>query len=391
VNPIYWVFRKEVREMMRDKRTRGAALFGPIFLMVFFICGFGTILGDVTKPKGQIVHVVGEPSPLLTSLALKGIQIREVASVQEGEKLIRQDKARLVLNLTKPSSDPGKPQIIEAYFDPKQQKAQIVLSIVRREVAKESSAKLKSFLVESGLPAEASEPIVIKEKEVKVGEAGAGEFIVGMLPYLIVIWAFYGGFALATDLVAGEKEKATLETLLISPVRRTQIVLGKFFALSALCLVSALASVFGLVLVSVFKLPGSAFMLKGGLGISPVAGLITIIVLLPTVAMFASLLLAFSTYAKNSREAQSYISLASFVVVIPAAFSQLIGLTDAGNQGWVNFVPVLNTANNIRNALLGKPDWAGTATTVVVSGAIAAVLIFVVVKLFNREEVLTRV
>lgn len=132
-------------------------------------------------------------------------------------------------------------------------------------------------------------------------------------------------------------------------------------------------------------------MLQGGLGIGWPAALITLVVLLPTVAMFASLLLTFSTFAKNSREAQSYISLASFVVVVPAAFSQLIGLTDAASQRWVNFVPVLNTANNIRNALLGKPDWSGTAITFLVSGAIAAVLILIVVRLFNREEVLTRV
>ena len=391
MNPILWVFKKEVKEMLRDKRTRGVALFGPVFMMVFFVCGFGTILGDVTKPKGQIVHFIGGPDPLLAALTYQGIQLREVKTVEEAEALIRKDRARLVLHIGKAPSAPGLPQTIEAYFDPKQQKAQIALSIVRREIEKQSASRLKSYLAGEGLPVEASEPIQIKEVEVKVGEGGAGEFIVGMLPYLIVIWAFYGGFALATDLVAGEKEKATLETLLISPVKRTQIVLGKFYALCALCLVSALASVFGLVLVSVLKLPGSDFMLQGGLGISPVAALVTLLVLLPTVAMFASLLLTFSTYAKNTREAQSYISLASFVVVVPAAFSQLIGLTDAANQGWVNFVPVLNTANNIRNALLGKPDWTGTAVTVVVSGAIAAVLIVVVVKLFNREEVLTRV
>jgi sodium transport system permease protein len=156
-------------------------------------------------------------------------------------------------------------------------------------------------------------------------------------------------------------------------------------------LVSALSSLLGLALISILKLPGSSFMLQGGLGISPTAAVITIVVLLPTVAMFASLLLSFSTYAKNSREAQSYISLASFVVVIPAAFSQLIGLTDAASQGWVNFVPVLNTANNIRNALMGKPDWAGVAVTVLVSSIIALALLSLVVRLFNREEVLTRV
>ena len=376
--------------MLRDKRTRGAALFGPIFLMIFFICGFGSVLGSVAKPQSQVIHYVGTSDPILAALTLKGLQLKEVKSVAEGEELIRKDKAKVVLEIGKEAS-PGSPQVINAYFDPKQQRAQIALALVGRTISEASDGKLKSFLASNNLPEAASKPIQLKEKPVKVGEAGAGEFIVGLLPYLIVIWAFYGGFALATDLVAGEKEKATLETLLITPATRTQIVLGKFFALSALCLVSALASVAGLAITALLRLPGSDFMLQGGLGIGWPAALITLVVLLPTVAMFASLLLTFSTFAKNSREAQSYISLASFVVVVPAAFSQLIGLTDAASQRWVNFVPVLNTANNIRNALLGKPDWSGTAITFLVSGAIAAVLILIVVRLFNREEVLTRV
>lgn len=391
MNPIAWVYKKELREMLRDKRTRSAALFGPIFLMVFFICGFGAVIGNVAKPQSQVVHFVGESDPILVALYMKGIVLKPLKSVAEGQELIKKDKAKLVLEILPSSGKPGAPQVVNAYLDPKQQRAQIALSLVERELKTVAETRLKSFLVSKSLPAEASNPITLKEIDVKVGEAGAGEFIVGMLPYLIVIWAFYGGFSLASDLVAGEKEKATLETLLISPVARTKIVLGKFLALCTVCLFSSLASVFGLVMVSVLRLPGSDFMLRDGIGINLTSGLITLVALLPTVAMFAGLLLAFSTYAKNNREAQSYISLASFVVVVPAAFSQLIGLTDAASQGWVNYVPVLNTANNIRNALLGKPDWVGTGITVLVSGAIAAVLVMSVIRLFGREEVLTRV
>lgn len=377
--------------MLRDKRTRSAALFGPIFLMVFFICGFGAVIGNVAKPQSQVVHFVGGSDPILIPLYMNGIVLKPLKSVKEGTDLIQKDKIKLLLEILPPSKKVGGVQVVNAYLDPKQQRAQIALSYVQKAIKGMSDARLQSLLISKSLPAEASNPITLKEIDVKVGEAGAGEFIVGMLPYLIVIWAFYGGFSLASDLVAGEKEKATLETLLISPVARTKIVLGKFLALCTVCLFSSLASVFGLVMVSVLRLPGSDFMLRDGIGINLTSGLITLVALLPTVAMFAGLLLAFSTYAKNNREAQSYISLASFVVVIPAAFSQLIGLTDAANQGWVNFVPVLNTANNIRNALLGKPDWAGTGITVLVSGAIAAVLVMAVIRLFGREEVLTRV
>jgi sodium transport system permease protein len=390
VNPIRQVFNKEFREIMRDKRTRSVAFFGPVFVMILVICGLGSVIGSVAEKKGQTIHYVRSQNPLLAYLALQQFKLVEVPDVATGKKLIQEDKAKLVLDFGPAPADGGQ-QTVYAYFDPKNQKGQIALSIVSKHFDQQSGERLKAFLVEKHLPESAGQPIKVVEREVKIGEQGAGQFIVGMLPYLIVIWAFYGGFSMATDMVAGEKEKATLETLLITPVTRTQIVLGKFLALAAICLISSLSSVVGLLLVSILKLPGSAFMLKDGLGITPTTAAVIVAVLLPTVALFAALLLSFSTYAKNAREAQSYISMASFVVVIPAAFSQLIGLTDAASQGWVNFIPVLNAANNIRNALLGKPDWVGTGITFLVSGAIAAALISVVVKLFNREQVLTRV
>lgn len=391
MNPVKHVFLKEVREMLRDKRTRSAAFMGPIFTMILVVCGFGTVLKDIGKPEAYTYHYVGPTSEIVERLKTTGMKFTEVKSVDEGQKLIKDGKAKVVLQFSPKPTDSAGQLVITAYFDPKNQKASIALSLFKKSVEEASKKLLSLYLANHNIPEAVAEPIKVVEKEVKIGEKGASEFIVSMLPYLIVMWAFYGGFAMASDLVAGEKEKVTLETLLITPAKRTQIVLGKFFALSALCLASALSSVLGLVLISLLHLPGSSFMLKDGLGISPMAAMVIISVLLPTVAMFAALLLSFSTYAKNPREAQSYISLASFVVVIPAAFSQLIGLTDAASQGWVNFVPVLNAANNIRNALLGKPDWTGTLITVAIGALIAAVLIKMVITLFNREEVLTRV
>jgi sodium transport system permease protein len=391
MSPIWWVFRKEAKEMLRDKRTRGAAFFGPIFMMIFFVCGFGAIIESLGKKESYKVHYVKTDNEKLQLIKDLGWTMVEIPTAQEGEKLVKDGKALIVLNFGPKPTTNSQRQIIEVYFDPKAQKAQIALSQIEKKVSEANKVALNFLLMARSIPEAMAEPNKIEQKKVQIGEKGAGEFIVGLLPYLFVMWAFYGGFSLAGDLVAGEKEKQTLETLLISPVTRTQIVLGKFLSLASLCFISAVVSLLGLVIVSVLKLPGSSFMLKDGLGLTPTMILATIAVLIPTVAMFASLLMAFSTYAKNTREAQSYIGLASFVVVMPAAFSQLIGLTDAGSQGWVNFTPILNTANNIRNALLGKTDWAGIGITIVISSLIAAVLLATVIKLFNREQVLTRV
>jgi sodium transport system permease protein len=215
--------------------------------------------------------------------------------------------------------------------------------------------------------------------------------LVGFLPYLIVIWAFYGGMSVASDLIAGEKEKNTLETLLISPVRRTDIVLGKFLALSVVCLLSSLSSLVGLVLLAVVRPPGSDMMFETGLGVTPLAALLILALMVPMVAFFASLLVGVSSFAKNSRESQTYLTQISFIVILPAIFSQFIGFTDFASARWVNYVPILNTANNIRMALLGKADYVGIAITVGVSLVLALIALWGTVKLFNREEVLVRV
>lgn len=248
------------------------------------------------------------------------------------------------------------------------------------------------MLAAKGIPADADERLKVVPKDVQVGAKGeAGDFLIGMLPYLVVIWAFFGGMGISSDLVAGEKDKNTLETLLISPAKRTDIVLGKFLALATICLSSSLTSVLGLAFFAAVKVSGTEEIFKNGLGVTPLAFLIILSVLIPLVAFFASMLITVSSYARNSREAQSYLSQFSTVVIIPAVFSQFIGLTDAGHSMWINFVPILNTANCIRSALLGKSDPVSVLVTVAVSLVIAIIAVRLTVHLFNREEVLVRV
>ncbi|RYG41986.1 hypothetical protein EON79_19795, partial [bacterium] len=186
------------------------------------------------------------------------------------------------------------------------------------------------------------------------------------------------------------KEKATLETLLISPVGRTQIVLGKLLALGTVCFLSSFSSLIGLALFALIKPAGSAKLFAGGLGVTPMAALVTVIVVLPLVGFFASLLITLSTIAKSTREAQTYLGLASFVVVMPAMFSQFLGLTEYANAKWVNLVPVLGTASNIRLALIGKTEAVSVLLCVISSLVLAAIMMTVTVRLFRREAVLGR-
>src|SRR5207253_577554 len=112
------------------------------------------------------------------------------------------------------------------------------------------------------------------------------------------------------------------ETLLITPVGRSQIALGKFLALMAVCLMSSLSAVTGFILAGVSHFGAFSKLFEHGLGMGLPEILTIVLVLIPTAAFFASMLIAISTYAKNPREAQSYLAGVSFVVLMPAVFGQ---------------------------------------------------------------------
>ena len=231
----------------------------------------------------------------------------------------------------------------------------------------------------------------MKRNEVKVGEAESSQLLVQLLPYFIVIWAFFGALSSASDLVSGEKERQTLETLLISPAPRNQIAIGKLLALIAASLTATSVSVLAIFVMYFLKLDFLKPVFEHGLGLTLSGLLVIIITLVPTCALFGSILLAVSSYAKNTREAQTYLSQASMFVTLPAAFSQIIGFTDFAQSEVVYAIPILNTANVIRNALMGRYDALGIAITISSGVLLASIAVWYSVRLFNRESILSRI
>jgi sodium transport system permease protein len=233
--------------------------------------------------------------------------------------------------------------------------------------------------------------VSLEEQKIQVGSSDTSEFLVGFLPYLIVVYAFYGGFGSGSDSVAGEKEKMTLETLLIAPVGRSQIAFGKFIAIAVICFLSSFSALMGVVVAGMSGLPMYTKLFPNGLGVNGAQFGTMLLVLVPTVAFFASMLLAVSAFAKNTRESQSYLAMISLVVLMPAIFGQFIGFTDLASNWWIRLIPVLNTSVSLREILQGKTDPTGVGITIAVGAVLAFIGIRIAVHLFKREEVLTRV
>lgn len=390
MNPILHVFSKELREVVRDKRVRTAATIMPLFVVALLMSLFGIIGNVASKDNKRKIHVVATHNPLADELRkAKNIEVVEVPTEAEGVKLIKDGKARL-LAIFEPATNGI--DHVALRFDPKEEGAQLSKGALIQALAPALTARIATVVTAAGLKPEQLQPITFDDKPVQVGEGkGASGLIVSLVPYLLVLFTFTGGMALASDLVAGEKERSTLETLLIAPVRRTHIVLGKFLALSVVCIVGSISGLLGFVVKMLLTGSGGDKMFSGGLGLTAVGGLEVFLILLPLAATFAGLLIAVSTYARNTREAQTYLGLLNLVVIVPAVFSQVIGLTEIGNAVWLPFVPILGAAAGVRSILLGKATLMTIIGPVTVGIVLASLALMVAIRLFHREKVLLRV
>lgn len=391
------VFLKEIREFTRDRRIFFSALFGPIIIEVLLITLMGYATFALSRTKEQKIYVVNanEGKPVLDILKQGStFKIIELTSESEAPQLLKEKKARLVLSFPKgfyqKYEKRDAPEFV-AIVDPNESASEITFRAVSAVIEKMRVDIGRARMVERHLDPKYFDPFVMKEQKADTGKPFGGAWLVGFLPYLVIIWAFYGGFSIVGDLVAGEKERGSLETLLISPLTRSGIALGKFMALALLSLVSAICAIIGVLLPAILRLPYTEGLFQHGFSMSIPTVFAILLTLFPIVIFFAGSLLAVSTYARNQREVQSYLSLLSFVVIIPALFSQFIGLTEASTSKWVSFVPILNTANVLREALLDKVNWVHVFITASVSIVLAVVGIMVAIRLFNNERVLMRV
>lgn len=233
------------------------------------------------------------------------------------------------------------------------------------------------------------EPILVDKVSTADKRENIGEKIGGLIPYIIFILCLQGAMLPATDIGAGEKERGTLETLLISPIPRNQLVMGKFFTIAFAGVTSAMVTVGSLFVWGVVLSQGMAIeLITEFMGaISAVDFLLMFAMLVPIVAIFAAVLLSMSIYAKSFKEAQGYMTPLVFIVIIPIILAMLPGIKLEGIYAWV---PLMNVALAIKELIKGTMDYMALIPIFLSTTAIAGLLIAFCIYWFNREKVLFR-
>ena len=171
----------------------------------------------------------------------------------------------------------------------------------------------------ANLPPHFDNPVQIVDPDAakssgKQAAEGLFEMLVRIIPFMIVMWSLAGALYPAVDLCAGEKERGTMETLLISPAGREEIVVGKFLTIWFFSGLTAL--------LNLLSLGATTWQFRGmlpGEALRPGPLLWCVVLVLPLSAFFSAISLAVGAYARSSKEGQYYL-MPLFLLTMPFVF-----------------------------------------------------------------------
>ena len=390
-----------MKEVLRDKKTLVFMVLLPTLLvpiLMNFMIKFVMKAEKQAREETLNYTVFGEK--FLPELAgafteEKGFKKISIDSQEDIAEAIEENKIKFALIIPEAARqqfESGRQVTVQFYYN-----SVSVASQVRnrtRQVINEFSNKRRSEqLTALGLDTAEKQnhllnPVTIEEHDTANKRAVLGQRVGGMLPYLFIIFCFLGALYPAIDLGAGEKERGTLETLLLAPIKRHEIVLGKFLVIFTTGVTAALLCLTSMGVMLATKVEQVPDDLREVIASISVVDLALIAaMLIPTAAMFAALLLSISIYAKSYKEASAYCGPLNILVIAPAfiAMMPIVKL----DWRWA-MVPITNISLATKELIKGTMDYYMLIVILGSSIVVAGALLLFCTKWFERESVLFR-
>ncbi|PRQ06925.1 ABC transporter permease [Enhygromyxa salina] len=319
------VLRKELLDGVRDRRALFSALLYPLLgpllsgLLFGFMADKQRDAADVPVP---IVHQDRAPE-LVEWLAGHGVTV--VDAPEQPREAVREGEVPFVLSVPEgfeASLAQGTPAQLELIVDGSRNDSRAAISHVQKLLGYYGKELAGQRLLARGIDPEIMHPVIVAEVEVASDQELAAS-VFAFVPMFVLMATFIGGMQLAVDATAGERERGSLEPLLLNPVPRSAIVVGKWLA----AVVFALGCVILTLIACVFVLeytPVRDLGLSLDLRVPALFGVL--LAAAPMALMAAALQVLVASFARSFKEAQTYISLLVFVPMVPAVIGMMTGL-----------------------------------------------------------------
>lgn len=396
---ILTIYGKELRDLLRDRRTLLSMVVIPTLLMpaIMGIVGFVS-MKVVREAKATVPTVMllgGDDSPVARAAFQANDKLKVVPATEDWRQRVADKQVRAVVKIPDgfdAALERAEPTAVQVFNYDGEMRSGFAVSEVRRFFTDYREKVITARLERRGLPATFVKPFDIKVENVAPPEKVTGNVIGGIIPYMFLLLCFTGAMYPAMDLTAGEKERGTMETILCSPVARLELVLGKFLMVLTASLGTVLCSLTSMVLTAVIGGPLLAGAKRGAFAsflpsIDPWGMAAVVAMVLPMAVFFSAALMTISLFAKSFKEAQSYVSPLVILIILPAVGGMLPGVE---LNAQLAFVPILNVSLASKELVSGVWQWQYLALIFGSTCLYAAIALGLAVKMFNRESVIFR-
>jgi len=216
-------------------------------------------------------------------------------------------------------------------------------------------------------------------------DRASGKYMSMLLPFLINIMLFSGAMGLGTDTITGEKERGTLASMLLSPIKRSEIVFGKLTSLGILTGLSAIIYAVS-VAIGLQNLTGGAMGEMSNIKFTPLEIIQLLVILIVLVYFYVSIISLVAVYARTQKEANTYVTPLYILVMLGSVMTMFSGGTDKGLQYFA--IPVYNATVSMQKLLIGELTGIQFGVTVGTLAAASLVIISFIIKAFNDERVM---
>lgn len=388
---IFIVLKKELKDIFRDKKTWIVTILLPalfIPIMMYIVIGGAESISQ-QKVSDTKIAVIDEGDNQRFVNYLKSTGINVITDLQNPKESLEKGDIRTIVII--PSDfdkniGEGKNTNLIIQVDKSNVKSANAESMIEGFIREYSNIIVKQRLIANGIDPKIIEPIVVKTENVASQSKMAGSFLSFIVPMLLTLWTATGGIGAAVDLAAGEKERGTLEPLLTTSASRLSIMAGKYLAVTAMALLSAVASLSGLFVSFVFN--KDMVSLNADFKMGTTAIIVMFVAAFFTASIFAALELALSAYAKSFKEGQSYISPLVFIAIIPAYMVMYKMPNEI--SAFYFALPVFGTISIFKDLLYGIVNMAHIGIFIVSSLVYISISVYLAAVMFKQEWALFR-
>ncbi len=354
------VFLKELVDAARDRRALLSALIFPLLMPLLVGGMFHLLVERESTPASLELPTIGaEHAPTLAA-ALKRAGLKLVpAEVEGADQATAAVKARTlpaVLIIPEAPTDERKQQdqmTVQLFLDDSRAESRRVGRRAERAMLEYSASIGALRLILHGVEPTLAAPIAVERYDLSTQAALAAQ-VLGLFPMLALMAAFIGGMQVAIDTTAGERERGSLEPLLINPAPRLALTLGKWLTAAVFALASSWLTL-GLSALSMNQVDLGQIGLPFQLSLHQL--LIMALLVLPIAPLASALEMTIATFARSYKEAQTYLSVVLFIPMLPGLW---LTMSPTATEPWMTLVPLLGQTVLLGDVLSGE-DIAGSS------------------------------